>query len=191
MGLAIAERLARLGAKVILIAGPVSIQCEDPNILRVDVVSAAQMYIQVLNYLSQCNGAVMVAAVADFSPLFVDSEKFKRSSGNLILELKPNPDIAAALGRIKRADQILVGFALETTNDESKAMGKLQAKNLDLIILNSLNDKGSGFQFDTNQIRILDKTGVIFTSGLKPKKEVAVDIVEKLMETENLISGLT
>jgi len=191
MGFAIADRLASLGAKVILIAGPVSIECENPNILRVDVVSAAQMYTQCLNYFSKCNGAVMVAAVADFAPLLEDSEKIKRSSGNLILELKPNPDIAAALGRIKRDDQILIGFALETTNDESKAMGKLQTKNLDLIILNSLDDKGSGFQFDTNQIRILDQTGVIFTSGLKQKKEVAVYIVEKLIETENLISGLS
>ena len=191
MGFAIAERLANLGAKVILITGPVSLHCDNPAILRIDITSALEMYSQCHHYFSQCNGAIMVAAVADFAPVIIDNQKIKRTSENLILELHPNPDIAASLGQIKRKDQILVGFALETSNDELKAMGKLHSKNLDLIVLNSLNDKGSGFQHDTNQIRILNKSGVIFTSGLKQKMAIAVDIVDKMIETEDFISGLS
>ena len=189
MGFAIAEQLASRGARVILIAGPVSLKCSNPMIHRVDVVSATEMHAQALHYFGQCNGAVMVAAVADFAPVFVESQKIKRTSGNLSIELRPNPDIAASLGSAKRSDQILVGFALETNNEDQNALLKLQRKNLDLIVLNSLNEKGAGFQFDTNQIKILDKTGVIFTSGLKQKREIAVDIVNKIIGAENLISG--
>ena len=188
MGFAIAESLASLGAQVVLIAGPVSLNCKHVNIKRVDVVSASEMYEQCLHYFQGCDGAVMVAAVADFAPVVTITQKIKRSSENLVLELRPNPDIAASLGKIKRKDQILVGFALETTSDEQKAMSKLEQKNLDLIVLNSLNDKGSGFQHDTNQIKILNKNGVIFNSGLKQKKEVAVDIVNIMVNT---VAGLT
>jgi len=190
MGFAIAERLAELGARVILVAGPVSLQCKNPGIQRIDVVSAVEMHEQCLAHFPQCNGAIMVAAVADFAPLVADSQKIKRTSANLILELRPNPDIAAALGKIKQRDQILVGFALETSSDEQKALSKLQTKNLDLIVLNSLDDKGSGFQYDTNKIKILNQSGVIFTSGLKQKLEIAVDIVNKMIETQEVISGL-
>ena len=191
MGFAIAERFAALGAKVILIAGPVSLKCNNPLIHRVDVVSAEEMCTQTLHYFGECQGAVMVAAVADFTPVFVDSQKIKRTLNNFSIELRPNPDIAATLGKIKRRNQILVGFALETNNEDQNALLKLERKNFDLIVLNSLNDKGSGFQYDTNQIKILDKTGIIFTSGLKQKKEIAVDIVNKIIEAENLISGLS
>ena len=191
MGFAVAERLADLGAKVILVAGPVSLQCNNGNILRVDVVSADEMYEQCLQYFSACNGAVMVAAVADFAPVVVDNQKIKRSSANLLIELRPNPDIAAALGKIKRHDQVLVGFALETNNEEQNALAKLQKKNLDFIVLNSLKDPGSGFQYDTNRIKILDKNGSVFNYDLKQKTDVAVDIVNKLIETENSISGLS
>ena len=191
MGFAIAERLASLGANVILISGPVSLKCKNDRIRRIDVVSAMEMYTQALHHFNACDGAVMVAAVADFSPVIVDNEKIKRSSDNISIELRPNPDIAATLGKIKRRDQILVGFALETNNEEQNALLKLQKKNMDLIVLNSLNDNGSGFQYDTNQIKILDKTGVIFKSGLKQKKEIAVDIVNKIIDTENFISGLS
>ena len=177
MGFAIAERLAFLGANVILIAGPVALQCKNQNIRRIDVISAAEMYEQCLSYFNESDGAIMVAAVADFAPLVIADQKIKRTSENLVLELRPNPDIAASLGRIKRKDQILIGFALETSSDEQKALLKLQDKNLDFIVLNSLNDKDSGFQYDTNQIKILNSTGVIFTSGLKQKNEIAVDIV--------------
>ena len=192
MGFAIAERLASLGAKVILITGPVSLKCNNnPMIHRVDVVSAEEMYTQALHYFGECQGAVMVAAVADFTPVVVDRQKIKRTSENFSIELRPNPDIAASLGKIKRRNQILVGFALETSDEDQNAMLKLNRKNLDLIVLNSLNDKGSGFQYDTNQIKILDRTGIIFTSGLKQKREIAVDIVNKIIDAENFISGLS
>ena len=191
MGFAIAERLASLGANVILISGPVSLKCKSENIRRIDVVSATEMHTQALQYFGSCDGAVMVAAVADYTPVAVESEKIKRTSDNFSIELRPNPDIAASLGKIKRKNQLLVGFALETSNEDQNALVKLQKKNLDLIVLNSLNDNGSGFQYDTNQIKILDRTGVIFTSGLKQKKEIAVDIVNKIIETENFISGLS
>jgi len=190
MGFAVAERLASLGAKVILVTGPVALQLKNDNILRIDVVSATEMYNQCLNYFSKCNGAIMVAAVADFAPVVVDDQKIKRTSSNYFLELRPNPDIAASLGKIKRKDQVLVGFALETNDEEQNALAKLQKKNLDFIVLNSLRDSGSGFQHDTNKIKILDKNGTIATYDLKPKTEVAVDIVNKLMEIEDSISGV-
>lgn len=191
MGFAIAERLASLGAKVFLVAGPVALQCKNPNIVRIDVVSATEMHTQCLNYFGDCDGAIMVAAVADFAPVIIDNHKIKRSSSNYLLELRPNPDIAANLGKIKRKDQVLVGFALETNDEEQNALSKLQKKNLDFIVLNSLNDSGSGFKHDTNKIKILDKSGAVFTYDLKPKTEVAVDIVDKLMKIEESISKLS
>ena len=189
MGFAVAERLASLGAKVILVTGPVVLQCKNENIVRIDVVSAAEMHTQCLNYFSECNGAIMVAAVADFAPVIVDDQKIKRTSANYLLELRPNPDIAASLGKMKRTDQVLVGFALETNDEEQNALLKLQKKNLDFIVLNSLRDSGSGFQHDTNKIKILDKSGAITTYDLKPKTAVAVDIVNKLIGIEDSISG--
>jgi len=133
---------------------------------------------------------IMVAAVADFAPAIIDNQKIKRTSANYLLELRPNPDIAASLGKIKRKDQILVGFALETNDEEQNALAKLEKKNLDFIVLNSLSDDGSGFQYDTNKIKILDCRGTIVNYDLKPKSEVAVDIVNKLMEIEDSISQL-
>jgi len=189
MGFAVAERLASLGAKVILVTGPVVLQCKNENIVRIDVVSAAEMHTQCLNYFGECNGAIMVAAVADFAPVIVDDQKIKRTSANYLLELRPNPDIAASLGKMKREDQVLVGFALETNDEEQNALLKLQKKNLDFIVLNSLRDSGSGFQHDTNKIKILDKSGTITNYDLKPKTEVAVDIVNKLIGIEDSISG--
>jgi phosphopantothenoylcysteine synthetase/decarboxylase len=188
MGFAVAERLAMLGARVILVTGPVALQLKNDNILRIDVVSAAEMYTQCLKYFSECTGAIMVAAVADFAPVVIDDQKIKRTSANYFLELRPNPDIAASLGKIKRKNQVLVGFALETNDEEQNALAKLQKKNLDFIVLNSLRDSGSGFQHDTNKIKILDKTGTISIYDLKPKTEVAVDIVNKLIEIEDSIS---
>lgn len=190
MGFAVAERLATLGARVILVTGPVTLRCQNVNIERIDVVSAAEMHTQCLNYFSECNGAIMVAAVADFAPVIVDDQKIKRTSSNYFLELRPNPDIAASLGKIKRMDQVLVGFALETNDEEQNALTKLQKKNLDFIVLNSLRDSGSGFQHDTNKIKIFDKNGITSIYDLKPKTEVAVDIVNKLIEIEDSISGV-
>jgi len=191
MGFAIAERLASLGAKVFLVTGPVTLRCKNENIERIDVVSAAEMSAHCLRHFSDCNGAIMVAAVADFAPVVIDDHKIKRTSANYLLELRPNPDIAASLGKIKRKDQVLVGFALETNDEEQNAFSKLQKKNLDFIVLNSLRDNGSGFQHDTNKIKILDKSGTIITFDLKPKTEVAVDIVNKLIDIESSISGVS
>jgi phosphopantothenoylcysteine synthetase/decarboxylase len=191
MGFAIAERLASLGANVILIAGPVALKCKSDKIVRIDVVSAIEMRNQCLSFFGKCDGAVMVAAVADYAPVLVDNKKIKRSSDNYLLELQPNPDIAATLGKIKREDQILVGFALETNDEVQNAMAKLKKKNLDFIVLNSLNDSESGFGYNTNKIKILDKSGRIFSYDLKQKEEVAVDIVNKLMDTGDIISGLS
>jgi len=187
MGFAVAERLASLGAQVFLVAGPVSLKVQNPNIQRIDVTSAQEMHDVCIDLFSSCNGAVMVAAVADFAPEFISDEKIKRSGENLILKLRPNPDIAASLGKIKRADQLLAGFALETNEEEKNAEGKLKKKNLDFIVLNSLREKGAGFQFDTNKIKIIDNNGVVTSFELKTKKEVAADIVNKLIELQDTL----
>jgi phosphopantothenoylcysteine synthetase/decarboxylase len=191
MGFAIAERLASLGAKVILVSGPVTLQCKNENIVRVDVVSASEMYHHCLNYFGNCDGAIMVAAVADFTPVACDNQKIKRTSENYMLELRPNPDIAASLGKIKKKNQVLVGFALETNDEEQNALAKLKKKNLDFIVINSLNDNGAGFQHNTNKIKILSKDGTITPFDTKTKTEVAVDIVNKLIEVESSISELS
>lgn len=185
MGFAIAERLAVLGAKVFLVTGPVSLKCKHPNIDRINVTSASEMYESCLNLFGSCNGAFMVAAVADYAPVKIKQQKLKRSGENFIIELRANPDIAASLGKIKRPDQILAGFALETEEEISNAVSKLKNKNLDFIVLNSLRDSGSGFQYDTNKVTILDNKGNITKFGLKPKNEIAVDIVNKLIEMQN------
>ena len=135
-----------------------------------------------LKHFEACNGAIMVAAVADFAPIITETKKIKRTSGNYFIELRPNPDIAASLGKIKLDNQILVGFALETDDEELNAIAKMEKKNLDFIVLNSLRDSGSGFQYDTNRIKILDKNGIVQAFDLKQKSEVAVDIVNKLIE---------
>jgi phosphopantothenoylcysteine decarboxylase/phosphopantothenate--cysteine ligase len=187
MGFAIAERLASLGAQVYLVAGPVNLEAQNPNIQRIDVTSAQEMHDVCMDLFSSCNGAVMVAAVADFAPEIVADEKIKRSGENVILKLRPNPDIAASLGKTKRPDQILAGFALETQNEEKNAQGKLKKKNLDFIVLNSLREEGSGFQYDTNKIKIIDINGEVTSFELKTKKEVAVDIVNKLIELQDTL----
>jgi phosphopantothenoylcysteine decarboxylase / phosphopantothenate---cysteine ligase len=190
MGFAIAERLAALGAKVFLVTGPVNLKCKHPNIERINVTSAIEMFETSLNLFHSSNGAIMVAAVADYAPVKVEEKKLKRSGENLIIELRPNPDIAARLGEIKRADQILAGFALETNEERTNALSKLKKKNLDFIVLNSLRDSGSGFQHDTNKISILDNKGYILEFELKPKIEVAVDIVNKLIEMQDSLPDL-
>lgn len=190
MGFAIAGELANQGAMVFLVCGPVETKLNHPGIKRINVTSAVEMYNQCQSVFAKCNGAVMAAAVADYAPVRTEEKKIKRESGNYSIELKPNPDIAAALGQAKRSDQILVGFALETDNEEQNAIGKLRKKNLDFIVLNSLRDQGAGFQVDTNKIRIITKEETITEYDLKPKSEVARDIVEKIIEIEEQISGI-
>lgn len=182
MGFAIAEELADNGADVILISGPSAMQTQHENIERVNITSAEDMYNASLSFFPSVDGAVMSAAVADFSPVTESKNKVKRKGDNLNLVLSPTKDIAAALGKNKTSDQIVVGFALETENPVENAKSKLKRKNLDFIILNSLDDKGAGFNYDTNKITIIDKAGKIERFDLKTKNEVAKDIVNKIIE---------
>lgn len=185
MGYAIAEELADLGANVILVSGPVSISVKNKNIKIISVESAAEMYSECTSAFSDCDGAVMCAAVSDFTPIVTENKKTKRGKENWNLELKPTKDIAFDLGKVKNENQILVGFALETNNEIVNAHKKLQNKNFDFIVLNSLNDKGAGFKTDTNKITIIDKNNNPQGFELKSKKEVAKDIVEKIVSLLN------
>lgn len=179
MGYALAEECASRGANVILISGPVQMKCMHPNIHRINVESAEEMYSTAIKEFPDADAGILCAAVADFTPQTVASEKIKREKDDLILQLKPTHDIAAALGLIKTQAQKLVGFALETNDEESHAQDKLKRKNLDFIVLNSLRDTGAGFQHDTNKITIIDGKGST-SYPLKSKKEVAVDIIDRL-----------
>jgi phosphopantothenoylcysteine decarboxylase/phosphopantothenate--cysteine ligase len=180
MGLAIAEEFAGRGAEVVLVCGPVNLKTSYPAIRRVDVESAAQMYEVTSKEFVNSDVAVLSAAVADFTPKEKADHKIKRGKDDLLLELLPTKDIAAELGRIKTASQLLVGFALETNDEEVNALSKMQRKNLDMIVLNSLNDKGAGFSVDTNKVTILDKAGDKTVYELKTKVEVAKDIVDQI-----------
>lgn len=180
MGLAIAEKFAGRGAEVVLVCGPVNLKTSHPAIRRVDVESAAQMYEVTSKEFVNSDVAVLSAAVADFTPKEKADHKIKRGKDDLLLELLPTKDIAAELGRIKTASQLLVGFALETNDEEVNALSKMQRKNLDMIVLNSLNDKGAGFSVDTNKVTILDKAGNKTVYELKTKVEVAKDIVDQI-----------
>lgn len=183
MGFALAEECAERGAEVVLIAGPVSLKTSHRNIKRIDVESAEQMYEATTREFTDTDAAILCAAVADYRPKEQADNKIKRAEGsNLTLELIPNKDIAAALGKVKKEGQILIGFALETNNEEQNALAKIQKKNLDFIVLNSLNDNGAGFQYDTNKIAILDKSGKRTNFELKNKKDVAKDIINNTLE---------
>lgn len=182
MGFALAEACANRGAEVVLVSGPVSLSVNHPSIKRVDVESADEMYEASVAAFPDCDVAILCAAVADYRPEFAATEKIKREkSGEMTLHLVPNRDIAASLGEIKRDNQRLVGFALETNDEASNALAKLKRKNLDFIVLNSLRDKGAGFRCDTNKIAILSADGVVTDYPLKSKHEVADDIVNRLV----------
>lgn len=179
MGFALAEECASRGAEVILITGPTALSASHPNILRVNVESAVEMYDAALKIFPQMDAAILSAAVADYRPEEMSEEKIKRSGNeHLSLSLVPNPDIAASLGKIKKPGQLTVGFALETNNEESNAIKKIKEKNFDYIVLNSLNDRGAGFGHDTNQVTILSRDGEKQSFLLKSKKEVAKDIID-------------
>jgi len=180
MGFAIAEACANQGAEVILIAGPVSQSLKNKSIKRIDVESADEMYKNAMTYFEQADGAILCAAVADFTPVSQADHKVKREKENLQLDLKPTRDIAAALGAEKRHEQFLVGFALETDNEEANALGKMERKNFDFIVLNSLQDPKSGFGFDTNKVTIMHRSGLQKKYELKSKLAVANDIVNEI-----------
>lgn len=181
MGFTLAEACAQQGAEVTLIAGPVSLTTTHPNIQRIDVESAEEMYQAAMTAFPEADAGILCAAVADYRPEIQADEKIKRESkGEMMLHLVPNKDIAASLGAIKREGQVLVGFALETNNEATNAESKLKRKNLDFIVLNSLRDAGAGFRCDTNKISIIDRQGETTGYPLKSKQGVAVDIVNKL-----------
>ena len=178
MGFALAEECAARGADVTLIAGPVSLKTVNPSIHRIDITSAQQMYEEAMKHFPESDAAILCAAVADFTPVEKATSKIKRK-GEITLTLKPNPDIAASLGTIKRPDQRMVGFALETDDEQSNAQGKLERKNLDFIVLNSLRDQGAGFGYDTNKVTLIDRKE-IQELPLQSKKDVAKAIISKL-----------
>ena len=181
MGYALAECCAERGAEVILVSGPVSITEKHPNIRKISVESAEEMYQAAVREFTGSDAAILCAAVADFTPESQSEQKIKREKEDLVLRLRPTHDIAAALGKLKKENQIMVGFALETNDEVEHAKDKLERKNLDFIVLNSLNDKGAGFRHDTNKITIIDKNSVT-EFPLKDKKEVAADIINHLAE---------
>ena len=181
MGFALAEACAEMGAEVTLIAGPVSLSTHHPRIQRINVESAESMWNAAVDQFPQADAGILCAAVADYRPAVEAQEKIKREqTGEMVLRLIPNKDIAASLGAMKRADQRLVGFALETHDEARHAADKLRRKNLDFIVLNSLRDSGAGFRCDTNKITIIDAQGETTAYPLKSKQEVALDIVRKL-----------
>ena len=181
MGIALADGAARLGAKVTLVLGPVRTETFQKTCQTVAVTTAAEMKEASVKAFRECDIAILAAAVADFTPETTSGTKMKRGSGEMVLRLKPTEDIAALLGQPKKSSQILVGFALETDNEVSNAIGKLKKKNLDMIVLNSLRDEGAGFGHDTNRITIIDSNNNIDKFELKTKGEVASDILQKII----------
>lgn len=186
MGYAIADEFSRRGAEVTIVSGPVSVkpQC---GVSVVPVESALEMHDAVMAHLEETDVAIMCAAVADYRPAVVADRKIKREKSDVPeIKLVKNPDIATAVGQKKRADQLLVGFALETDHAEENALDKLARKNLDMIVLNSLEDKQSGFGVDTNKVTIVDRDGSMLRLPVKSKLDVAKDIVDKVSEKLNL-----
>ncbi|MBR5814351.1 MAG: bifunctional phosphopantothenoylcysteine decarboxylase/phosphopantothenate--cysteine ligase CoaBC [Bacteroidaceae bacterium] len=179
MGFAIAAECARRGADVTLLAGPVSLPTPHPSIKRIDVESAREMCDAAVEQFPLCDAAILSAAVADYRPAVQATSKIKRTGDGMSIELEANPDIAATLGKSKRNEQRLVGFALETNDAEDNARLKLKKKNLDFIVLNSLEDKGAGFSCDTNKVTIIDAKGKS-EYPLKSKADVAKDVVAHL-----------
>ena len=179
MGFALAEECALRGAEVTLIAGPVSVKSSVQGIHRIDVESCEEMHQASTKAFTDCDAAILCAAVADFRPKAISDQKIKREKDDLVIHLQPTHDIAAELGRSKRDGQILVGFALETNDEEANAQQKLKKKNLDFIVLNSLRNKGTCFQSDENQISIISTSGRQ-DFDKKDKKAVATDIIDAM-----------
>jgi len=190
MGYAIANKLAESGAKVTIVSGPVQIKITHPEITVISVESAEEMKQECLRVFPEVDGAVMCAAVADFTPENYSPTKVKRGKDELIIKLKPTTDIAGSLGGLKTARQLLVGFALETNDELENAYTKLAKKNLDFIVLNSMNDKGAGFGVDTNKITMIDKDNNQTFFELKSKTEVASDIVDRIIVVMEQKEGL-
>lgn len=183
MGFALASECCRRGAQVTLVAGPVSLKTPDSHIDRIDVTTAVEMHDAVMEALPQADAVILCAAVADYRVANVADSKIKREkTQNPVIELTPNPDIARAVGQAKRADQVTVGFALETDNEGANAQGKLERKNLNFIVMNSLRDPGAGFQVETNKVTIFTDKGEMIEGECKSKLDVARDIVDVLQK---------
>lgn len=182
MGLCIAERLAEEGAEVTLVMGPSHYKADHSGVKQVNVISSSEMFDECTHAFHSADIGVMSAAVADYRPAETAENKIKKNSDLMNIELIKTQDILAELGSMKRPDQFLVGFALETQNELQNAQSKLERKNLDFIVLNSLNDKGAGFKHATNKVTFLDKQSNISHFDLKSKENVAVDIVKKIIQ---------
>lgn len=182
MGFALAEALANEGAAVTLVSGPTSRCTDHPRITTLRVTSAAAMYEASKTFFPQADITVLAAAVADYRPKTVAAQKIKKTDSELTLSLTKTTDIAAELGKQKKDGQFIVGFALETEEEENNARKKMAAKNFDMIVLNSLNDEGAGFGHDTNRITLIHKDGEITRFELKSKTEVAADIVQAIAQ---------
>lgn len=180
MGYAIAQQFLQLGARVILVSGPVQQKLEHPNLLIVPVCSAAEMHMACSRFFASCEIAVFAAAVADYRPARIASQKIKKEGSEFTIHLVKNADIAAEFGKIKKESQLSVGFALETNDELAHAAAKLERKNFDMVILNSMNDSNACFGFDTNKITILSRDLQPKQFPLKNKKEVAKDIVQEI-----------
>lgn len=182
MGFAVAEELAERGAKVILVAGPTSLTAKHRNIKQINIESAREMYAAATENFGSCDAAILSAAVADYRPENVADHKIKKTADTetLDIHLVQNPDILATLGKMKTDRQLLVGFALETDNELENAKSKLSRKNLDMIVLNSLKDKGAGFGHDTNKVTIITADGTVMEGTLKSKADVAKDIADRM-----------
>ena len=185
MGYSIAQELAYNGAEVVLVSGPVNIQIDHPNIERINVTHADEMLAAAKKVYKKCQIAIFSAAVSDYKPADKAAQKIKKESGRFNLQMKKNPDIAFELGKIKKNNQINVGFALETENEIENASLKLKKKNFDFIVMNSLRDEGAGFAVNTNKIEIIDASGMRKSFGLKSKEEVAKDIIDYLYDKIN------
>ena len=181
MGFALAEECASRGAEVTLVTGPVTLKTPEGNIKRVDVTTAVEMHDAVMKALPESDAVILCAAVADYRVENVADSKIKREkTQNPVIQLTPNPDIARAVGQAKRPDQVTVGFALETDNEQANAQGKLERKNLNFIVMNSLRDKNAGFQVDTNKVTIITDRGETIEGECKSKRDVARDITDVL-----------
>ena len=182
MGYAIAEELLKQGAKVMLVSGPVSLTLSHPNLSLIRVTSANDMYLACCHFFETCDIAVFAAAVADYRPKMVAKEKIKKDEASFVIEMVKNIDIAAEFGRYKQPHQIAVGFALETNDEYAHALKKLQRKNFDMVVLNSMNDQGATFGYDTNKISIITRSQYRQEFPLKQKTAVAKDIVRAISE---------
>ncbi|MDR2972414.1 MAG: bifunctional phosphopantothenoylcysteine decarboxylase/phosphopantothenate--cysteine ligase CoaBC [Bacteroidales bacterium] len=183
MGFSLAEKLSEKGAEVILITGPTALLNTHKNIQRIDVVTAKEMLVQTLLHAKNADIIIMAAAVADYTPKTVASEKIKKKNETWELPLIKTTDILYELGKRKTKNQCLVGFALETENEVENALQKLKQKKLDFIVLNSLKNSGSGFKYNTNQVTVFAQNGAVFVGKCKSKTEVAEDILEVILDS--------